>query len=131
MKKVMDMYEKLYHEFEANDLIADEMTIWAGSEGTAEASGFIVYNHIGIDKLRNIVGKPFKVYAFRESDELDGDPATIENQEVYVNFFGYFVTETDLDWLFKEREYVEMYSWDYDPWGNVGEANCALAEFGL
>lgn len=123
----MDIYERLYHEFDANDLIADEMDIWAGSEGTEHATGFLVQNHIGIDNLRNIVGEPFKVYALREDDDLSGDPATIENKEVTVNFFGYFVTEDDLDWMFKERDFVEMYSWSYDPWGNVGEGNCASA----
>lgn len=127
----MDIYERLYHEFDANNILADEMNIWVGSEGMTAASGFIVYNHMGIENLRDLVGEPFKVYAFREDDDLDGDPATIENKEVVVNFFGYFVTEEDLDWLFKERDYVEMYTWDYDPWGNVGEGNCARAELGL
>lgn len=127
----MDIYERLYHEFDANDLIADEIEIWAGSEGTEHAVGFLVHNHIGIGNLRDIVGEPFKVYAFREDDDPSGIPATIENKEVTVNFFGYFVTEDDLDWMFKARDFVEMYSWSYDPWGNYGEGACARAELGL
>lgn len=127
----MLLYERLFHEFDANDLIADELNIWVGNEGEVQAAGYLVHNHIGIDTLRDIVGEPFKVYAFREDDDLSGDIATIENHEVRVNFYGYFVTEDDLDWLFKERDFVEMYSWDYDPWGNYGEGACARAELGL
>lgn len=127
----MDIYERLYHEFDANNIIADEMNVWLGSEGTEQSAGYLVLDHIGIDKLRDIVGEPFKVYAFREDDDLSDMPATIENKEVAVNFFGYFVTEDDLDWMFKGQDYVEVWTWDYDPWGNVGEANCALAELGL
>lgn len=127
----MDIYERLYHEFDANNIIADEMNVWLGSEGTEQSAGYLVLDHIGIDKLRDIVGEPFKVYAFRGDDDLSDMPATIENKEVVVNFFGYFVTEDDLDWMFKGQDYVEVWTWDYDPWGNVGEANCALAELGL
>ena len=125
----MDIYERLYHEMEANNLMADPMTIWVGNEGCCgKAEGFIIYNHIGLDNIREMLCEDvFKVYALRETDDLDGDPATIENKEVTVNFFGYFVTEDDLDWMFKARNFVEMYSWSYDPWGNVGEGNCARA----
>jgi hypothetical protein len=113
----MLLYERLYHEIEANNLMADHMHIWVGNEGACgDAKGFIIYNHIGIDNIREMLCEgTFKVYALRESDELDGDPATIENNEVMVNFFGYFITETDFDWCFKERDWQPLFSWDYDP----------------
>lgn len=101
-----------------NNLMADQMTIWVGNEGNCgKAEGYIIYDHCGIDNVREILpSDKFKVYAFRETDDLDGDPATIENQEVMVNFFGYFVTETDLDWIFTEKYFREVWDWDYDPW---------------
>lgn len=114
------MKMQCYKEMEkiANKMfLNDPMTIWAGNEGTEKANGVILYNHCGLDYLRNILAPDgYKVYALRENDDLDGDPATIENTDVMVNFFGYFVTKTDLDWMFKEREFVEICTWDYDPW---------------
>ena len=98
------------------DLLSDEMTIWACRDGVAQAMGFIIYNHCGIDTLREAFKGVANVYALRESDDLDGDPATIENEEVMVNFFGYFVTDSDLDWIFKNEAYREVWTWDYDPW---------------
>ena len=98
------------------NLLSDEMTIWACRDGVAQAMGFIIYNHCGIDTLREAFKGVAKVYALRESDDLEGDPATIENEEVMVNFFGYFVTDSDLGWIFKNETYREVYTWDYDPW---------------
>ena len=115
----MDIYERLYHEIEANGFIADPMTVWVGDEGCCgKASGFLIANHIGLDQIRQLLcGDTFKVYAIRESDELNCEPATIENREVMVNFFGYFITETDLDWCFRCCDWQEVYNWDYDPVG--------------
>ena len=96
--------------------LADEMTIWACRDGVAKASGFIIYNHLGLDALRRVFFPDAKVYALREDDELNCEPATIENDEVMVNFFGYFVTEENLDWIFESKNHREVYSWDYDPW---------------
>lgn len=115
----MNRYERLYHEMDANNLLADPMSIWVGNEGCCgKAKGFIIYNHQpGLEALREMLcGDDFKLYALRENDELNGDPATIENKEVVVNFFGYFITETDFDWCFEERDWQELYTWDYDPW---------------
>lgn len=110
-------YIKLSRKYQSIGFLADPMTIWVGNEACCgKASGFIVYNHDGIDNIRQRVGDGLKVYALREDDDLNGDPATIENKEVVVNFFGYFVTETDLDWCFKGREWQPVYDWDYDPW---------------
>ena len=97
-------------------VMADEMTIWACRDGVAQGMGYIIYDHCGLEKLRKAFEGVAKVYALRESDDLDGDPATIENQEVMVNFFGYFVTDSDLDWIFTERNFREVWTWDYDPW---------------
>ena len=97
-------------------LISDEMTIWACRDGVAQGMGFIIYNHCGIETLREAFKGVAKVYALRESDELDGDPASIENQEVMVNFFGYFVTDSDLDWIFASKSHRQVWTWDYDPW---------------
>ena len=71
--------------------------------------------HKGLGNVRKDF-KDVKVYALRESDELNGDTATIENMEVVVNFFGYFLTESDLDWAFANIDYQPIYDWDYDPW---------------
>lgn len=114
----MNPYERLYHDIEANNYLADEMTIWVGREaGVGKAEGYVIYDHRGIDKVRDdLCGDVFKIYAIREDDYGNCDPASIENHEVVVNFFGYFITEEDLDWAFKETDWQEVYDWDYDPW---------------
>ena len=101
--------------FENNHYLADEMAIWLGNESCAgNAVGYIMYDHIGLDRLRKEL-PDYKVYALRESDELNGDPATMENKEVIVNFFGYFISKTDFDSAFANKDWVEVYEWDYDP----------------
>lgn len=110
-------YLKLSRRYKELGFLADPMTIWIGNEACCEkANGFIIYNHDGIENVRQRVGDKLKVYAFRECDDLNCEPATIENHEVVVNFFGYFITEADLDWCFKEIDYQPVYTWDYDPW---------------
>ena len=117
MNKLLETLRK------TDGLLADPMTLWVGSDACCgKANGVIVYNHSGLGYIRGICKDEtihpsgLKVYALRESDELDGNPATLENGEVVVNFFGYFVTETDLDWAFANREFQPVYDWDYDPW---------------
>jgi hypothetical protein len=114
----VEIYERLYHEMDANNLMADPMFIEVGHEGcVGQAQGFIIYNHIGLENIREMLcGDVFHAYALRESDELNCDPATIENQEVVVNFFGYFISEEDFDWAFANKPYQEVWYWNYDPW---------------
>lgn len=116
----MKTYETpLYKSLKAEQYLADPMTLWVGADAVCgKADGYIVYNHDGIDNVRLAVGDGYKVYALRETDDLDGNPATLENGEVVVNFFGYFVTETDLDWAFANREFQPVYDWTYDPWAD-------------
>lgn len=96
-------------------LLSDEMTIWACRDGVVMAKGYVIYNHCGIEKLNEDFKNIASVYALRETDDLDGDIATIENQEVMANFFGYFVTDSDLDWIFASKDYREVWAWDFDP----------------
>ena len=112
----MKNYDFIHNVIEKLGYIGDPMTIWAGRDGSVgEAKGYIIYNHHGIDNIRKAF-KDFKVYAIREDDYGNCDPASIEINEVVVNFFGYFITEEDLDWAFKETDWHEIYDWDYDPW---------------
>lgn len=110
------MNKTLAKVFEMNGWIADEMTIWVGNDASCgKANGYIIYNHDGINTIRKALPN-FKVYTLRESDDLDGNPASIENKEVMVNFFGYFITQTDLDYAFTNKDWQEVWDWDYDPW---------------
>lgn len=103
-------------------LLSDPMTIFMKNNGVvSEHHGFIVHNHIGLNALRDVFENEAKVYAFREDDDLSCEPATIENNEVVVNFFGYFVTPDNLDSLFNKKnlmgcEAENVWSWNYDPW---------------
>lgn len=106
-----DIWSK-YHE----NYLMQPMTVWLGNESCV-ASGiraFTIDNHLGIDKVREMVGPEFKVYAVRESDELNCEPATLENHEVMVNFFCYLIVDEDLDWAFKSQDYIPFYDWTYD-----------------
>ena len=112
----MKNYDFIHNVIEKLGYGADPMTIWVGRDASVgEAKGYIIYDHKGLGNIRKDF-KDFKVYALRESDELNGDPATIENMEVVVNFFGYFITEEDLDWAFAKTDFQPIYDWDYDPW---------------
>lgn len=119
----MKTYETpLYKRLSEGGFHADPMTIWVGNDACCgKASGYLVWEHIGIEQLREYVGKGYKVYSLRESDELNCEPATLELNEVRVNFFGYFVSDTDFDWCFKERDYQPLWTWDYDPWADLSE----------
>lgn len=112
----MKNYDFIHNVIEKLGYLADPMTIWIGRDASVgKVNGYIIYDHKGIDNVREEF-KGFKVYALRESDELNGDPATIENTEVVVNFFGYFITDSDLDWAYAKTDWHEVWNWDYDPW---------------
>ena len=52
----MEIYERLYHEMDANNLMADPMFITVGHEGcVGQAKGFIIYNHIGLENIREML----------------------------------------------------------------------------
>lgn len=112
MANLKDIYKKY-----AEDYLIDPMTIWIGSEGTEKARAFLFGNHLGIDRVRDMVADidpDFKVYAVRGSDYDWDEPATIEPKEVMVNFVGYLITNADLDWMFKGKDWQEVYDWTYD-----------------
>ena len=82
--------------------------------------GFLVEDHIGIDLVReraDLYGGLY-VYALRHGDDWC-EPASIENKEVIVNFYAYFVTDQPLDYLFKDgKDWAEcIYDWSVD-WGD-------------
>ena len=106
-----DVWKKFH-----DDYLMQPMTVWLGNDSCV-ASGvkaFTIYNHIGLENVREMVGPEFKVYAVRENDDLDGNPATLENHEVMVNFFCYLVVEEDLDWAFANQDWIPFYDWSYD-----------------
>ena len=76
--------------------------------------GFIFENHIGIDNVKELAGNGLYVYGMRHGDDWC-EPSTIENREVVVNFFAYFVTDQSLDHFFtKKKDWKRIYSWHYD-----------------
>ena len=80
--------------------------------------GFIFENHIGIQNVKDFAGEGLYVYALRHGDDWC-EPASIENKEVVVNFYAYFVTDQPLDYLFKDgKDWAEcLYDWSVD-WGD-------------
>ena len=116
MKTSMSAKLKQLWDKNHDTLLMQPMTIWLGNEGCVAAGlkAFTIDNHIGLERAREIAGPDLKVYAVRENDELNGEPATLENNEVVVNFFCYLVVEEDLDWAFKEQKWVPFYDWTYD-----------------
>ena len=80
--------------------------------------GFIFEDHIGIQNVKDIAGEGLYVYALRHGDDWC-EPASIENKEVVVNFYAYFVTDQPLDYLFKDgNDWAEcLYDWSVD-WGD-------------
>ena len=79
--------------------------------------GFIFENHIGLQRVKDIAGEGLYVYGMRHGDDWC-EPADIENREVVVNFYAYFVTDQPLDDLFSdERDWHEIYDWAMD-WGD-------------
>lgn len=78
-----------------------------------EISGLLVDNHCGIEFIRKNLPEDFHVYAIRHSDYDTEDPATIEMNEVIVNFFGYFICRENLDDIFNGEDYIEIVDYNY------------------
>lgn len=52
------------------------------------------------------------IYGIRHSDADDCRPISLE-KSVLVNRYGWFITTENLDWLFKEKDMLEISDWDY------------------
>ena len=79
--------------------------------------GFIFENHIGFELVKKIAGDGLYVYAMRHGDDWC-KPCDIENREVVVNFYAYFVTDKCLDHYFKPtKDWKKIYDWSMD-WGD-------------
>ena len=118
-----ELLKKFWKENDANYLL-QPITLWFGElpygdyrgEDTG-IKGFIFENHIGIQNVKNLTGEGLYVYGMRHGDDWC-EPADIENREVVVNFYAYFVTDQPLDDLFtEERDWHEIYDWAMD-WGD-------------
>ena len=93
------------------------ITLWFDEQEDAGIKGFILENHIGIQKAKDIAGEGLYVYGMRHGDDWC-DPSTIEKGEVIVNFYAYFITDQPLDDLFSdERDWRDIYEWSMD-WGD-------------
>ncbi len=53
-----------------------------------------------------------KKYGIRHSDDDDMQPATVEKGNVWVNWFGDFYTDTEID--FGGQPFLEIKDWDWD-----------------
>lgn len=79
--------------------------------------GIVFEDHLGIQNVKDIAGEGLYVYTIRHGDDWC-TPVDIENKEVVVNFYGYFVTDQSLDYLFTdEKDWHEIYDWSMD-WGD-------------
>lgn len=78
--------------------------------------GLLISEHVDFEKVKNIAGNKLHVYAIRHTDDESMDPATIEKNQVNVNFYGYFVTEENLDGFFEgiEDQYLEICDFSFD-----------------
>ena len=119
--KIMKMLEELLERL--NDyvgVVAEAFTAWLGNDAcvASKLHGIILDDHIGIDKVREIVGPAFKVYSIRHSDLDWAEPATLENREVIVNHYAYFIIPAgdDLDWAFAGQDSIPFHEWSVDEW---------------
>lgn len=125
------MYELLKKFWKDNDKqhLLQPITIWLGELPNGDPSGdyraddnsgikgFIFEDHIGIENVKKLAGEGLYVYAMRHGDDW-GEPASIENKEVIVNFYAYLVVDQPLDFLFTEKDWSEDLSdWSMD-WGD-------------
>lgn len=82
-----------------------------------KVKGFTFEKHIGLQNVKDLAGEGLYVYALRHGDDWC-EPASIEKDEVIVNFFAYFVTDKPLDHLFKDgkdwAECLHDWSWDWN-----------------
>ena len=123
---IMNMHDTLKKFWKENDenYLLQPITLWFGKqEGDyrcedAGVKGFIFENHIGIQNVKNIAGDGLYVYAMRHGDDWC-EPASIEKEEVVVNFYAYLVVDQPLDFLFKDsNDWTEDISdWSMD-WGD-------------
>ena len=117
------MHEQLKKFWKDNDEqhLLQPMTAWFDEFDTFRPEpegikGFIFEDHIGLQNVKDIAGKDLYVYAMRHGDDWC-EPADIENKEVIVNFYAYFVTDQPLDNLFSdERNWHGIFDWSMD-WG--------------
>ena len=106
-----------------NQHLLQPITIWFGEQPEniyrneeTGVNGFIFEDHIGIENVRRIAGEGLYVYVLRHGDDW-GEPASIENKEVIVNFYGYLIVDQPIDFLFDEKDWSEDFSdWTFD-WG--------------
>lgn len=102
------------------DYLLQPMTAWFDAFDTRRpepegVKGFIFENHLGLANVRALVaGYGLYVYAMRHGDDWC-EPADVENREVVVNFYAYFITDRPLDDLFtEERDWHEVFDWTMD-----------------
>ena len=120
------MHEQLKKFWKDNDEqhLLQPITLWLGEHPEGDyrneetgIKGFIFEDHIGIETVRKIAGEGLYVYAMRHGDDW-GEPASIENKDVIVNFYAYLVVDQPLDFLFTEKDWSEDLSdWSMD-WGD-------------
>ena len=79
-----------------------------------EISGILIDNHCGLGFIRGQLPEGFHAYAIRHSDDDFLEPATLEINEVVVNFLGYFICRENLDGIFNGKEYIEIVDYNYD-----------------
>lgn len=119
--------KKFFKDYNDGYNMIEPITLWFGEHPEGDyrneetgIKGFLVEDHIGIDLVReraDLYGGLY-VYALRHGDDWC-EPASIENKEVIVNFYAYFVTDQPLDYLFKDgKDWAEcLYDWSVD-WGD-------------
>lgn len=119
LKKFFKGYNDGYNMIEPITFWFDEHPEGNYRDEETGVKGFLVEDHIGIDLVREAAGEGLYVYALRHGDDWC-EPSSIENKEVVVNFYGYFVTDQPLDYLFKGgKDWAEcLYDWSMD-WGDV------------
>lgn len=115
-----DTLKKFWKENDENYLL-QPMTAWFSpwksmADEEKGIKGFIFENHIGIQNVKDIAGEGLYVYAMRHGDDWC-KPCDIENREVVVNFYAYFVTDQNLDHFFSaKKDWRKIYTWSMD-WG--------------
>ena len=122
-KKIMNMHDTLKKFWKENDenYLLQPMTAWFSpwksmADEPKGIKGFIFENHIGIQNVKDIAGEGLYVYAMRHGDDWC-KPCDIENREVVVNFYAYFVTDQSLDHFFSpKKDWRKIYTWSMD-WG--------------
>ncbi len=115
--------KKFWKDNQSKHLI-QPITLWLGEQPEGDyrneetgIKGFTFDEHIGIEAVKEIAGKGLYVYAMRHGDDWC-EPASIEKNEVIVNFYAYLVVDEPLDFLFAEKDWSEdLADWSMD-WGD-------------